>query len=54
MTLCTPGTARAGDAAVGEAEIIADVRGSVAYKRELLRVYVGRAVRRALSNSGAH
>ena len=46
--------ARAGEAAVSEAEILADVRGSIAYKRELLRVYVGRAVRRALSNKGAH
>jgi carbon-monoxide dehydrogenase medium subunit len=46
--------ARAGDAAVSEAEILADVRGSIAYKRELLRVYVGRAVRRALSGNGAH
>ncbi len=40
--------ARAGEAAAEEAEIIADVRGSVSYKRELLRVYVGRAVRAAL------
>ena len=31
-----------------EAEFIADVRGSVPYKRELLRVYVRRAVRQAL------
>jgi carbon-monoxide dehydrogenase medium subunit len=37
----------AGDAAVEEADIIGDVRGSAAYKRELLRVYVGRAVRAA-------
>ena len=37
----------AGDAAVAEAEIIGDVRGSAAYKRELLRVYIGRAVRAA-------
>jgi carbon-monoxide dehydrogenase medium subunit len=40
---------RAGEAA----EIIADVRGSVSYKRELLRVYVGRAVRAAIGD-GAH
>ncbi len=40
--------ARAGEAAVAGAECIADVRGSVPYKRELLRVYVGRAVRQAL------
>ncbi len=37
----------AGDAAAAEAEIIGDVRGSAAYKRELLRVYIGRAVRAA-------
>jgi carbon-monoxide dehydrogenase medium subunit len=40
--------AAAGDAAAAEADFIADVRGSVAYKRELLRVYVRRAVRQAL------
>jgi carbon-monoxide dehydrogenase medium subunit len=38
----------AGDAAADEADIIADVRGSAAYKRELLRVYIGRAVHKAL------
>ena len=42
----------AGDAAADEAEIISDVRGSAAYKRELLRVYIGRAVRAALDQSG--
>ena len=41
----------AGDAAVAEAEIIGDTRGSAAYKRELLRVYIGRAVRAALGGS---
>jgi carbon-monoxide dehydrogenase medium subunit len=40
--------ARAGEAAASEADFIADVRGSVSYKRELLRVYIGRAVRAAL------
>ncbi len=45
--------ARAGDAAAEEADIIADVRGSMAYKRELIRVYVRRAVRQALQDSGA-
>jgi carbon-monoxide dehydrogenase medium subunit len=40
--------AQAGEAAVAECEFIADVRGSVPYKRELLRVYVRRAVRQAL------
>ena len=37
----------AGDAAAAEAEIIGDLRGSTAYKRELLRVYIGRAIRAA-------
>jgi carbon-monoxide dehydrogenase medium subunit len=40
--------AQAGDAAIEEAEFIADVRGSVPYKRELLRVYIKRAVQQAL------
>jgi carbon-monoxide dehydrogenase medium subunit len=43
---------RAGNAAADEVECISDVRGSGAYKRELLRVYVGRTIRRALA-SGA-
>lgn len=45
--------ARAGDAAAEEVECISDVRGSAAYKRELTRVYVGRALRQALNNNGA-
>lgn len=44
--------AAAGDAACDEAEMVADVRGSAAYKRELLRVYVGRAVLAALRANG--
>ena len=40
---------RAGEAARGEVATVADVRGSAAYKRELVGVYVGRAVRAALS-----
>jgi aerobic carbon-monoxide dehydrogenase medium subunit len=40
---------RAGDAAADEADILSDVRGSAAYKRELLRVYIGRAVRAAMN-----
>lgn len=42
--------ARAGEAAAEEAECISDVRGSAAYKRELTRVYVGRALRQALES----
>lgn len=45
--------ARLGDAAVEEAEMVGDVRGSAPYKRELLRVYVGRAVKAALASDGA-
>ena len=41
------------DAAVDEADIIADLRGSASYKRELLRVYIARAVRAAHQTSGA-
>jgi carbon-monoxide dehydrogenase medium subunit len=44
---------RAGDAAAEEAETVSDIRGSAAYKRELLRVYVGRAVRQALDQGAA-
>jgi carbon-monoxide dehydrogenase medium subunit len=45
--------AQAGEAALGDCEFIADVRGSVPYKRELMKVYVGRAVREALAG-GTH
>lgn len=40
------------DTAADEADILADVRGSASYKRELLRVYVVRAVRAAMQASG--
>jgi aerobic carbon-monoxide dehydrogenase medium subunit len=43
--------ARAGDAATDETECISDVRGSAAYKRELIRVYVGRTVRQVLEGT---
>jgi aerobic carbon-monoxide dehydrogenase medium subunit len=36
------------EAAAAEADIIADIRGSTSYKRELLRVYAVRAVRSAI------
>lgn len=41
--------ARAGEAAAAAAELVSDARGSAAYKTELLRVYAGRAVRKALA-----
>jgi len=44
----------AADAAVEEAELVADIRGSVPYKRELMRVYLQRAVRAAMDSRGAH
>ncbi len=43
--------ARAGDAAAEEVQCISDVRGSAAYKRELVRVYVARAARQALDGA---
>ena len=43
--------ARAGDAAADDTETVSDVRGSAPYKRELLRVYVRRAVRQALDGT---
>jgi aerobic carbon-monoxide dehydrogenase medium subunit len=46
-----PALKHAGDAAADEAEILTDAHGSAAYKRELLRVYLGRAVRRALGQA---
>jgi aerobic carbon-monoxide dehydrogenase medium subunit len=38
---------RAGDAAAEEANVVSGVRGSAAYKRQLLRVYVARAIEQA-------
>jgi aerobic carbon-monoxide dehydrogenase medium subunit len=43
---------RAGDAAADEVDVISDARGSAAYKRELLRVYVARAASQALATKG--
>jgi carbon-monoxide dehydrogenase medium subunit len=43
----------AGEAALRDCEFIADVRGSVPYKRELMKVYVRRAIREAL-DGGTH
>jgi carbon-monoxide dehydrogenase medium subunit len=43
----------AGEAALGDCEFIADVRGSAPYKRELMKVYVRRAIREAL-DGGTH
>lgn len=41
--------ARLGEAAAAETELAGDARGSAAYKTELLRVYAGRALRKALA-----
>lgn len=40
---------RAGEAAAAEANVVSGARGSAPYKRQLLRVFIGRAVRQALS-----
>lgn len=45
---------QAGDAAAAEAPLLEDAHGSIAYKRELMRVYIGRAVRQALSGTPTH
>ena len=42
--------ASAGEAGAAEAGVIGDAHGSAAYKRELLRVYLARAVRAALAD----
>ena len=44
---------RAGDAAAKEAILLTDAHGSTSYKRELLRVYLGRAVRQAADSAGS-
>jgi aerobic carbon-monoxide dehydrogenase medium subunit len=42
---------RAGDAAADEAQTISDGQGSAAYKRQLVRVYVRRALSAALTGA---
>jgi len=44
--------AKAGGVAAKAADILPDIRGSVAYKRELMRVCVRRALRQALDEGG--
>jgi hypothetical protein len=46
-------SARAGEAAPAPAELVADLRGPLPYKREPMRVYLGRAVRAARDGRGA-
>jgi carbon-monoxide dehydrogenase medium subunit len=43
---------RAGEAGAGEIDIVGDPHGSAPYKRHLLRVTLGRAVRSAMANAG--
>jgi carbon-monoxide dehydrogenase medium subunit len=43
----------AGETASAEAELIGDAQGSVPYKRQLVRVYVERALKQALDIGGA-
>jgi len=42
---------RAGEAAVAEVSFLSDAHGSAAYKKELLRVYLARAVRQAQASA---
>jgi hypothetical protein len=41
------------EAAAAPAKLVADLHGSLLYKREPMRVYLGRAVRAARDGSGA-
>ncbi|HEY4265897.1 MAG TPA: FAD binding domain-containing protein [Micropepsaceae bacterium] len=41
--------ARAGECAAAEARFVSDAHGSASYKKELLRVYLARAIREALA-----
>jgi carbon-monoxide dehydrogenase medium subunit len=43
---------RAGEAGAAEAAVIGDQHGSAAYKRELVRVFVARAIHAALTSKG--
>jgi aerobic carbon-monoxide dehydrogenase medium subunit len=45
--------ARASDAAAAEVEPLADIRGTAAYKREMVRVHVRRALEQALRSPAA-
>lgn len=44
---------RAGATAAEEADVVGDARGSVAYKKQLVKVYVARALRDAQARGGA-
>ncbi len=46
--LCDEVLTRAGEAAVAETDIETDNRGSSAYKKQLLRVHLGRAIRKVM------
>jgi aerobic carbon-monoxide dehydrogenase medium subunit len=45
--------ARAGEAAADEADVVGDTRGSAGYKKQLVKVFVGRALRAAQFRGGA-
>jgi carbon-monoxide dehydrogenase medium subunit len=45
---------QAAEVAAEEAQVMTDGQGSAAYKRELVRVYVIRALRAALADNGGH
>jgi carbon-monoxide dehydrogenase medium subunit len=42
---------QAGEAAAEEAQVVDDAHGSAAYRKQLVRVYVGRALRKAVQGS---
>jgi carbon-monoxide dehydrogenase medium subunit len=52
LSAATPDEAtlkRVGECAAAESRFISDGHGSASYKKELLRVYLGRAIKEALS-----
>ncbi len=57
LTDAAPGAdvfARAGDAAAAAVEPLSDIRGSAAYKREMVRVHVRRALEQAMKDPTGH
>jgi carbon-monoxide dehydrogenase medium subunit len=44
---------RAGEAAAEEADVVADIHGSAAYKKQLVRIHVARALQAAWQDGDA-
>jgi len=44
---------QAGEAAAEEAEVVADIHGSIAYKKQLVKIHVARALQAAWQDGAA-